>query len=93
VRYTANSRPAEGVSAEQLTQFFSENGASSAAWTLIRQRVVTEYAFKVGDVPGVVLFLDVESPNDASAVVNGLPAVQRGLITFDLDPIGKAMRL
>src|SRR5687768_11544200 len=93
VRYMANSRPAEGVDAEQLTRFFKENGVSSAAWDLIRRRVVTEYAFKVGDVPGVVLFLDVESPEDASAVVNELAAVHRGLIAFDVEPIGKAMRL
>jgi hypothetical protein len=54
---------------------------------------VTEYAFKVGDVPGVVLFLNVDSSKDVSAVVNGLPAVQRGLITFDVEPLGRSMRL
>ncbi len=93
MRYMANSRPAEGVQVEQLTQFFDENAVSSAAWDLIRHRVVTEYAFKVGDVPGVVLFLNVDSSQDVSAVVNGLPAVQRGLITFDVEPLGRAMRL
>ena len=59
----------------------------------MRHRVVTEYALKVGDVPGVVLFMDVDSPEEASDLVNGLPAVQQGLMTFDLDPLGMSMRL
>jgi hypothetical protein len=40
-----------------------------------------------------VLFLEAASPDEAADVVNGLPAVQQGLITFDLDPIGKSMSL
>ena len=59
----------------------------------MRHRVVTEYALKVGDVPGVVLFMEVDSPEEASDLVNGLPAVQQGLMTFDLDPLGMSMRL
>ncbi|GIF45286.1 hypothetical protein [Actinoplanes xinjiangensis] len=89
----ANSRPVEGVTAEQLTHFLDENTFSPAAWNLVRHRVVIEYALKVGDVPGVVLFLDVDTPEQAADVVEGLPAVQQGLIAFDLDPIGKSMRL
>jgi hypothetical protein len=53
---------------------------------------VTEYAFKEGAVPGVVLFLEVDSLEEASDVVNSLPAVQQGMITFELDPLGKTMR-
>ena len=91
MRFMANSRLAEGVTPEQLTQFFEENGFSSTAWDLVRHRVVTEYALKVGDVPGVVLFMEVDSPDDASEIVSGLPAVQQGLLTFDLDPLGMAI--
>lgn len=93
MRFMANSRPADGVTPEQLSQFFDENSFSAGAWELVQRRVVVEYALKVGDVPGVVLFLDVDSPDQASEVVNGLSAVQHGLITFDLDPLGKSMRL
>jgi hypothetical protein len=60
---------------------------------LVRHRVVTEYALKVGDVPGVVLFMEVDSLDETSDIGNGLPAVQQGLITFGVEPIGKAMRL
>jgi len=93
MRFMANSRMADGVTPEQLTQFFDENGFSSSAWELVRHRVVNEYALKVGDVPGVVLFLEADSPDQVSDMLNGLPVVQQGLLTFDLDPLGKSMRL
>lgn len=88
----ANSRIGEGVTPEQLTRFFDENSVSTKAWDLVRHRVVTEYAFKAGDVPGIVLFLEVSSADEASEIVNGPPIVQQGLLTFELDPIGKTMR-
>lgn len=88
----ANSRIGEGVTPEQLTRFFDENTVSTKAWDLVRHRVVTEYAFKTGDVPGIVVFMEVDSPDEGSEIVNGLPVVQQGLLTFDLDPIGKAKR-
>ena len=53
---------------------------------------MTEYAFKTGDVPGIVVFMEVDSTDEGSEIVNGLPVVQQGLLTFELDPIGKAMR-
>jgi hypothetical protein len=93
MRYMANSRPSEGVTPERLKQFFDESSFSPAAWDLVRHRVVVEYALKVGEVPGVVLFLEVDSPDQASAVLNELPAVRDGLIAFELEPVGKAMRL
>ena len=88
----ANSRIGEGVTPEQLTRFFDENTVSTKAWDLVRHRVVTEYAFKIGDVPGIVVFMEVDSADEASEIVNGLPVVQQGLLTFELDPIGKTMR-
>ncbi|MBJ7453386.1 MAG: hypothetical protein JHC71_15095 [Blastococcus sp.] len=93
MRFMANSRIAAGATAEELTTFFDESGFSSSGWDLVRHRVVTEYALKVGDTPGIVLFLEAASPDEAADIVNGLPAVQQRLITFDLDPIGKSMRL
>ena len=91
MRYMANSRLGQGVTSEQVTEFIDKNSVSSSAWRLVRHRVVTGYAFKVGESPGVVLFLEVDSPEAAFDVVNGLPAVQEGLIKFDLDPLGMVM--
>ena len=91
MRFMANSRVAEGVTPEQLARFFEENGFSAAGWDLVRHRVVTDYVFKVGDVPGIVLFMEVDSADDASKVVTQLPAVQKGMLTFELDPLGMAI--
>ena len=48
---------------------------------------MSEYAFKVGDRPGVVLFLDVDSDEAVAEAVNALPVVAQGLLTFDIDPL------
>ena len=93
MRFMANSRIAAGATPEQLTQFMDDHSVSSSAWELVRHRVVTDYAFKVGEVPGVVLFLESDSLDAASDIVNGLPVVQQGLITFELDPLANVMHL
>ncbi len=88
----ANSRIGEGVEPEQLSRFFDENVVSTDAWNLVRHRVVTEYGFKVGEVPGIVVFMEVDSPDEAFELIKDLPVVQQGLLTFEIDPIGKTMR-
>jgi hypothetical protein len=93
MRFMANSRIAQGVTPAELTQFMNHNSVSSSAWELVRHRVVTDYAFKVGDVPGVVLFLEIDSLAAASDIVNALPVVQQGLITFEIDPLANVMRM
>jgi hypothetical protein len=93
MRYMANSRLAEGVTPERLNEYIDDNGISSSAWDLVRHRVVTDYAFKVGDAPGIVVFLEADSMEAASDLVNELPVVQQGLITFDLDPLGTVMHV
>ena len=93
MRYMANSRKADDASLGQLVGFFEDNGFSSAAWELIRHRIVTEYALKTGEVPGVVLFLEVDSVEQAAGLVNELEVVKQGLLSFDIEPLGKTMRL
>jgi len=87
LRIFANSRMVDGVTREQLVQYFSDHEMASSTWDLVRHRVVTEYAFKVGAQPGVVLFLEVESEDAAAQIVNALPVVTDGLLTFDIDPV------
>ena len=93
MRFMANSRIAEGVTPEQVTQFMDDNSVSSSAWELVRHRVVTDFAFKVGDAPGVVLFLESGSLAAAADIVNGLPVVQQGVITLEVDPLANLMRM
>ena len=89
----ANSRPADGVSADQLTDYFEANGVSSEAWELVRHRIVTDYAFKVGEQPGVVLFLSADSEDEARKLVDSTPIVQQGLLRFEVEPLGRVMHL
>ena len=88
MRLMANSRAADGVDPGRLKDFFEESGFSSPGWDLVRHRIVTGYAMKTGEVPGVVLFMEVDSPEEAHDLLGTLPAVQQGLITFELDPLG-----
>lgn len=89
----ANSRPVDGVTAEQLTEYFDANGVSSEAWELVRHRIVTDYAFKVGEQPGVVLFLRADSEEEARRLVDSTPIVEKGLLRFEVDPLSGVMHL
>ncbi len=89
----ANSRPADGVTSEQITEFFDTNEPSSDAWDLVRQGIVTDYAFKVGDRPGVVVFLRADSEDQAKSLLDSIPVVTQGLLTFELDPLREHVRL
>jgi hypothetical protein len=87
VRFIANSRLADGVTRERVLQFFQEHTIESSTWDLVRHRIVTDHAFKVGPQPGVVLFLEADSEDAAAEIVNGLPVVQKWLWVFDIDPV------
>ena len=54
MHFMANSRVAEGVTAQGLTEYFDANGVSSEVWDLVQHSIVSEYAFKVGEHPGLV---------------------------------------
>jgi hypothetical protein len=89
----ANSRPADGVAPEQLSEYIEANGVSPDAWELVRHRIVTDYAFKVGEQPGIVLFLRADSEEEAQKLVDSTPIVKQGLLTFEVEPLGRVMHL
>lgn len=93
MQFLANSRPADGVALERLTEYFENNGISSKAWELVRHRVVTDYAFKIGEQPGVVLFLRADSEDEARNLVESTPIVEQGLLTFEVEPLGPVIHL
>jgi hypothetical protein len=51
-----------------VLQFFQEHAIESSTWDLVRHRIVTDHAFKVGPQPGVVLFLEADSEDAAVCV-------------------------
>ena len=89
----ANSRPGDGVNPEQLTEYFESHDVSAEAWELVRHRIVTDYAFKVGEQPGVVLFLSADSADEARELVDSTPVVKQGLLRFEVEPLGTVMHL
>lgn len=93
MRYMANSRLADGVTADQFTAYFEANGVSSEAWALVRHRIVTDYAFKIGDEPGVVFFLRADSEDEARELIDSIPVVKQGLLRFEVDPLDRVMRM
>ncbi len=88
MRVMANSHIAEGIDPSELARFFDENSVASTTWDLVRHRVITQYSLKIGPIPGVVLFMDVDSTDAAAELVNSFPAVEKGLLTFEIDPLG-----
>ena len=90
--FLANSRLAAGVTRQQVLEYFGEHAVDSSTWDLIRHRVVTDYAFKVGDDPGVVLFLDVDSEAETREIVEAFPVVAQGLLTFEVEPVSKVAK-
>ena len=78
---------ARRVTRERLLQLLEEHPIESSTWDLVRHRIVTDHAFKVGAQPEVLLFLEADSEDAAAEIVNGLPVVQSGLWVFDIDPV------
>ncbi len=92
MRFLATSRLVDGVSRDQLIDYFDQHFVESSTWEMVRTHVVADYMFKVGDEPGIVLFVDVETSAEARAVVDQLPVVERGLLRFEIDPVSPVAR-
>jgi hypothetical protein len=87
--FLANSRLRDGVTRQQVVDYMSEHGIQHSTWDLFRHRTVERYHFKVGDQPGAVLFLDVETEEEARKLVTDLPIVAAGLLEFEIDPLSQ----
>ena len=87
--FLANSRLAAGVTREQFSSSSESTLSIHRRGTSVRHRVVTDYAFKVGNEPGVVLFLDVDSEAETHEIVEAFPVVAQGLLTFEVEPVSK----
>ena len=59
----------------------------------MRHHIVSEYAFKVGEHPGLVLFLRTGSEDEAQKLVDSFPIVKEGLLRFEVEPLGVIMHL
>ena len=64
-----------------------KNGPADESWALVQKRVVVEFAFKVGKVPGIFLLLECDSEDDARNHIENLPSVRDGWVDYQIDPI------
>lgn len=85
--FLANSRLRDGQTRQQVVDYMSEHPVEHSTWDLFRHRIVEKYYFKVGDEPGVVLFLNVESAEEARERLSDLPIVAAGVLEFEIDPV------
>jgi hypothetical protein len=90
--FLANSRLRDGVTRQQVVDYMSEHEIQHSTWDLFRHRIVEQYHFKIGDEPGAVLFLDVESEEDARKLLADLPIVAAGLLEFEIDPVSRVAK-
>jgi hypothetical protein len=73
-----------GVTAEQFRPHLQAEAAR--VWELYQAGIVRELYFR-GDWPGAVLVLECAGTDETQTVLNSLPLVQAGLISFDLIPL------
>jgi muconolactone delta-isomerase len=84
MKILAIEKEVPGVTAEQFKPHLEAEAAR--AWELYQAGVFRELYFRQ-DWPGAVLILECEDVEEANQVLNTLPLVKDGLITFDILPL------
>ena len=84
--FLVNSRLCPGVTRAQVVEYF-KSGVEQKTWELIKQGVIAHWYFKIGDPPGVLAVLNCESLEEARAVADQAPAVKRGFLAFEIEPV------
>ncbi len=75
---------AEGATPEQYPPHLKAE--ARAVWELYQSGVIRELYFR-SDRSTAVLMLECESMGEAREILNSMPLVQAGLITFDVIPL------
>ena len=66
---------------------FTKGGPAEESWALLQKRVILEFAFKVGKVPGVLVLMECETEDEARSHVENLRVVREGWVDYQIDPI------
>jgi muconolactone delta-isomerase len=85
VKILAIEQEFPGVTAADFTPALKKAEAARA-WELYQAGVVRELYFRQ-DYPGAVLILECANVAEAKELLNTLPLVKEGLITFDIIPL------
>ena len=81
-----NSRMVSGVTREQVIEHLTKD-IDKSAWELIKKGVVTQWSYKVGDEPGIIAQVSFDSMEEVRALADSAPAVKKGLLEFEIDPV------
>jgi muconolactone delta-isomerase len=84
MKILAIEKEVAGVTDEEFAPHLKAEAAR--AWELHQAGVVRELYFRA-DWPGAVLVLECAGVEEAADVLNTLPLVKAGLITFDIIPL------
>ncbi len=84
MRILAIEREVSNVRDEEYTTYLRAEAAR--AWELYQAGTIRELYFRT-DWPGAVLVLECANAAEANGVLETLPLVQRGLISFDVLPL------
>jgi len=86
MRYMVNCSLRPDQSRETFVTMIKK-GPDADSWDLVRKRIVVEFAFKVGKVPGFFLLMECASEEGARSHIEQLPAVSDGWLDYQIDPI------
>jgi hypothetical protein len=64
-----------------------KEGPANESWELVKKRVVVEFAFKVGKVPGILLLMECQSEDQARGYLEKFPIVRDSWVDYQIDPI------
>ena len=81
--FMLNSRPRAGATREQLIEHLTRR-LNPSTWDLIRNGVLSQVLYKIGDEPGFFAVLNAPSMEEAKAMVEA--GVER-LELFDLEVV------
>lgn len=73
-----------GLTADDFAPY--ARAEASQVWDLYQQGLIRELYFRA-DRPAAILVLECASVDEACAVLNTLPLVRAGLITFEIIPL------
>ena len=82
----ANSRLRPGVTRERFIEYI-KRGIAPESWELVQKGVIQQWLWKPGDAPGLVVFLNCASLEEARALAGAAPIVTDGIVEFEIDPV------
>ena len=91
MKYMVNCSLRPEKSREAFAALIKE-GPAYESWELVQKRVVVEFAFKVGKVPGIFMLMECQSEDEARSHIERMPSVRDGWVDYQIDPISAAAK-